>query len=337
MRSLIIGGTRNLGPSIVQALLRDRHEVAVLNRGVTPDDLPKEVERLRADRTDPAQLKRVLGGRAFDLVIDTTLYTGPEAEAAVETLAGRVGRYVLLSTGQVYLVRLGVKRPYKEEDYPGPVMAEPAKSDESTYENWLYGFDKRAAEDVFLSAWSGQKFPYTSLRLPMVNSERDHYDRIYGYFLRLQDGGPILVPEDQVPEDGGLPVRHVYGEDVVQAILCLTGSDLGKGRAYNIGQDETLSLEEFLKMLAEIMHRPLSLVRMAREKLQRHSLLPYCSPFSGLWMSSLDNSRSKEELGMRYTPMPVYLEKLVSYFQSAPARKIEGYRQRARELELAGS
>jgi hypothetical protein len=65
-------------------------------------------------------------------------------------------------------------------------------------------------------------------------------------------------------------------------------------------------------------------------------LLPYCSPFSGLWMSSLDNTRSKEELGMRYTPMPVYLEKLVSYFQSAPARKIEGYRQRARELELAG-
>jgi nucleoside-diphosphate-sugar epimerase len=331
MRSLIIGGTRNLGPSIVQALLRDRHEVAVLNRGQTPDDLLHEVERLRADRTDPAQLKRALGGRAFDLVIDTTLYTGSEAEAAVEILAGRVGRYVLLSTGQVYLVRLGVKRPYKEEDYPGPVMAEPAKSDESTHENWLYGFDKRAAEDVFSRSWTGERFPYTSLRLPMVNSERDHYNRIYGYFLRLQDGGPILVPEDD-----GLPVRHVYGEDVVQAILCLAGSDLGKGRAYNIGQDETLSLEEFLKMLAEIMRRPLRLVRMARKELERQGLLPYCSPFSGQWMSSLDNARSKEELGMRYTPMPVYLEKLVSYFQSAPARKIEGYRQRARELELAG-
>jgi nucleoside-diphosphate-sugar epimerase len=332
MRSLIIGGTRNLGPSIVQALLRDRHEVTVLNRGQTPDDLPQEVERLRADRTDPAQLERVLSGRAFDLVIDTTLYTGPEAEAAAGVLAGRVGRYVLLSTGQVYLVRLGVKRPYKEEDYPGPVMAEPAKSDESTYENWLYGFDKRAAEDVLARAWTGQKFPYTSLRLPMVNSERDHYDRIYGYFLRLQDGGPILVPEGD-----GLPVRHVYGEDVVQAILCLAGSDLGKGRAYNIGQDETFSLEEVLKMLAELMHRPLRLVQMAREELQSHGLLPYCSPFSGQWMSSLDNTRSKEELGMRYTPMRVYLEKLVSHFQSARKRKIEGYSQRARELELARS
>ena len=329
MRTLIIGGTRNLGPSIVHALLRDRHQVAVFNRGQTPDDLPGEVERLRGDRTHPAQLKRVLGSREFDLVVDTTLYTGPEAEAAVDALAGRVGRYILLSTGQVYLVRLGLQRPYKEDDYPGPVMAEPPKSDESTYENWLYGFNKRAAEDVFARSWAGKKFPYTSLRLPMVNSERDHYDRIYGYFLRLQDGGPILVPEGD-----GLPVRHVYGEDVVQAIMRLAGNDLGKGRAYNIGQDETLSLEEFLKMLAEIMRQPLKLVRVPREELERHKFLPYCSPFSGQWMSSLDNTRSKEELGIRYTPLRAYLEKLVTYFQSSPTRKIEGYEQRARELEL---
>jgi hypothetical protein len=88
-------------------------------------------------------------------------------------------------------------------------------------------------------------------------------------------------------------------------------------------------------MLAELMRHPLNLVRIRREELQRHSLLPYCSPFSGQWMSSLDNTRSREELGIRYTPMRAYLEKLVSYFQSAPARKIEGYAQRARELELA--
>ena len=332
MRSLIIGGTRNLGPSIVQTFLRDGHAVTVLNRGQTPDDLPREVERLRGDRTDPAQLKRALAGREFDLVIDTTLYTGPEAEAAVEVLAGRLGRYILLSTGQVYLVRLGARRPYKEDDYPGPVMAEPAKSDESTYENWLYGYDKRAAEDVFARAWAEQKFPYTSLRLPMVNSERDHYDRIYGYFLRLQDGGPILVPEDD-----GLPVRHVYGEDVVQAITRVASNELGKGRAYNVGQDETLSVEEFLKMLAEMMQRPLSLVRIAREELERHGLLPSCSPFSGRWMSSLDNERSKQELGIAYTPVRQYVQKLVSYFQSAPARKIQGYAQRAKEIALARS
>src|SRR5581483_8231003 len=262
------------------------------NRGVTPDDLPEEVGRLRGDRTDPQQLKRAFAGKDFDFVLDTTLYTGAEAEAVVEMAAGRIGRYIFLSTGQVYLVRIGAQRPYKEEDYAGPMMPEPSKSDESAHSNWLYGFDKRAAEDVFSRAWAEKKFPFTSLRLPMVNSERDHHDRIYGYFLRLQDGGPIVIPEGD-----GLPVRHVYGEDVVQAIMKLAGSDVGKGRAYNICQDETLTLEQFLAMLAELMHRQLKIVQVPRVELERQGLLPDCSPFSGKWMSSLDNARSKAELG----------------------------------------
>jgi nucleoside-diphosphate-sugar epimerase len=332
MRSLVIGGTRNLGPSIVHALLQRGYDVAVFNRGQTRDDLPEEVERLRGDRTAPGQLKSAMNGREFDLVIDTTLYTGAEAEAAVELFAGRVGRYIFLSTGQVYLVRAGVERPYKEEDYPGPVMAEPPKSEVSEYENWRYGFDKRAAEDVFACAWTERKFPFTSLRLPMVNSERDHYDRIYGYFLRIQDEGPLLIPDED-----GAPVRHVYGEDVVQAIMRLAESDLGRGCAYNIGQDETLSLVQFLELLAETMHCPLKIVRVPREELNHEGLLPHCSPFSGKWMSSLENARSKTELGMQYTPVSTYVKKLVSYFQAVRPHTVEGYAQRPQEVEFAKS
>jgi nucleoside-diphosphate-sugar epimerase len=330
MRSLIIGGTRNLGPSIVHALVQREYEVAVFNRGQTRDDLPEEVERLRGDRTNTEELRRVLTGKEFDLVIDTTLYTGAEAEAMVELFKGRAGRYVFLSTGQVYLVRIGSEKPYKEDDYAGPVMAEPPKSNVSEYENWRYGFDKRAAEDVFASAWAKDKFPFTSLRLPMVNSERDHYDRMYGYFLRIQDEGPILIPDED-----GAPVRHVYGEDVVQAITRLAESEKGKGRAFNIGQDETLSLTQFLELLAETMHCPLNIVRAPREELDREGLLPHCSPFSGKWMSSLDNARSKKELRMEYTPVATYVKKLVSYFQAVRPHNVEGYAQRQREVEFA--
>lgn len=331
MRALIIGGTRNLGPGIVQALLDLGYQVSVFNRGITSDDLPREVERLRGDRSVPTQLRAALGGKEFDLVVDATLYTGAEAQAVVELFAGRVGRYIFLSTGQVYLVRLGVQRPFKEEEYAGPVMEEPPVSDESEHSNWLYGHDKRQAEDIFARAWAESKFPYTSLRLPMVNSERDHYGRIYGYWLRLRDGGPILIPDGP-----GLPVRHVYGGDVIQAIKRLAQRNLGRGEAYNIGQDETLSLEEFLTLLAEFAHAPLQLARLPREQLNSAGLLPDCSPFSGAWMSSLDNACSKAALGMKYTPMRDYLAKLVQFFESKPAKPTEGYGQRARELELAG-
>ena len=330
MRSLIIGGTRNLGPAVVQALLREGHEITVFNRGQTPDDLPLEVERLHGDRGNPQQMQAALRGRDFDVVIDTTLYTGVEAKMAVELFQGRVGRYIFISTGQVYLVRLGVRRPFKEADYAGSVMPEPAKADESEHSNWLYGFDKRQAEDVFANAWNKHKFPFTSLRLPMVNSERDHYDRLYGYFLRLKDGGPVLVPDD-----GGTPVRHVFGDDVVQAIVRLIKSNLGKGEAYNIGQDESVSLDEFLQMMAGLMQVPLQLRQAPRVELMQAGLLPDCSPFSGSWMSALDNARSKTELGMQYTPLQVYLKKLVESYSATSPRQIEGYKQRARELKFA--
>lgn len=330
MRALIIGGTRNLGPSVVQALLERGYEVSVFNRGQTPDDLPPQVRRLRGDRSVRSQLVKAIGQEEFDLVVDTTLYKGAEAVDALEQFSGRVGRYIFLSTGQVYLVRTGVERPFREEDYPGPLMARPPESQTYDLNNWLYGIEKREVEDAMALAWRSSRFPFTSLRLPMVNSERDHYDRLYGYYLRLHDGGPILIPD----ESGSL-LRHVYGEDAVQAILRLAGSDLGKGEAYNIGQDESVSLEEFLAMLARLANRPLKLVRAPRATLNQSELLPDCSPFSGLWMSALDNTRSKRELGIAYTPLEVYVRKLVTFFDSSPKRAIPGYTRRPLELEIA--
>ncbi len=332
MRALIIGGTRNLGPSIVQAFLERGMDISIFNRGQTPDDLPGHISRFRGDRGDPVQLKSAVGSHKFHAVIDTTLYTGPEAQAVVEVFSGRVQRYIFLSTGQVYLLRLGVKRPFKESDYAGPVMAEPPRDHRIDYQNWLYGHDKRQAENVFAAAWANSRFPFTSLRLPMVHSERDHYHRILGYVRRLQDGGPILLPEGS-----GLPVQHVYGEDVVQAILRLLETDKGKGEAYNIGQDESVSLDQFLQMLAGSIHEPLKILRVPREKLERAGLLPDCSPFSGRWMSALDNARSKSELGMEYTPLPIYVEKLAESFSRRPRRDFAEYSRREEELEFARS
>lgn len=329
MRSLVIGGTRNLGPSIVRALL-ERGDVAVLNRGVTPDDLPRDVERLRADRRDREQLKAVIGRREFDLVVDTSLYNGAEAMAAVELFSGRIGCYIFVSTGQVYLVRVGLERPFREEDYEGPVMPEPPKTNEYDHANWVYGIEKRQAEDAFAEAFAHDVFPFTSLRLPIVNSERDHYDRLYGYFLRLTDGGPVVIPKGE-----GLPLRHVYGEDVTQAVVQAADCGKAKGRAYNIGQDETLTIREFLQITAELLEVPLRLVELPRETLEREGLLPQCSPFSGRWASALDNARSKQELGMQYTPVREYLKKLIGHFAASPRRNTEGYAQRARELHVA--
>ena len=329
MKALVLGGTRNLGPQIVDALLAEGYDVAVLNRGVTPAELPRRVERLFADRSKPAELKAALGSRVFDLVVDTTLYNGPDAATTVDLLRNRVGRYIFISTGQVYLVMEFAERPFREDAYDGPVMARPPESQPADLKDWLYGVEKRDAEDVLFEARDKFGFPFTTLRLPMVNSERDHYDRIYGYLLRLWDGGPIVLPQDN------LALRHVYGGDVVQAIVLAAKNSSAAGRAFNISQEETFSIDEFLGLLSELAGKPLRTVRVPRAELDEHRLLPACSPFSDAWMSELDNTLSKRELGMSYTPARHYLVKLVEHYKSQPRREVERYQRRALELEIA--
>lgn len=331
MKALLIGGTRNLGPQIVDALLAEGYDVAVLNRGQTSADLPKQVERLRADRSRPSELKAALGQRDFHLVVDTTLYNGADALTIIDLLRDRVGRYIFLSTGQVYLVMEFAERPFREDAYDGPVMARPPESHPADVKNWLYGVEKREAEDVLFLAHDNSGFPFTTLRLPMINSERDHYDRIYGYLLRFFDGGPILLPEDN------LALRHVYAKDVVAAIVRAAQSPSAVGCTYNISQEETLSIDEFLHLLSELAGTPLRTVRLPRPQLDAHGLLPACSPFSDAWMSELDNARSKRELGMRYTPVREYLARLVEHYAAQPRRDVEGYRRRELELSLAAS
>jgi nucleoside-diphosphate-sugar epimerase len=325
---LVIGGTRNLGHDLVHALRAAGARVTVLNRGRTPDELPSDVERLRADRSDRAALAHALGGRTFDAVVDTTLYVGADAEAAVDVLDGRVGRYVWLSTGQVYLVRTGLARPFRETDYAGAVMPEPPREGPD-WADWRYGVGKRAAEDALERGWLERRFPATALRLPMVNSRRDHFARLLGYVLRLRDGGPILAPD--APDHA---LRHVDGDDVVAAVLGLLETGRGVGRAYNLSQDETLTLDDFVALVATAVGVEGRVVRAPRARLDAAGLLVACSPFSDRWMSELDNTRSRTELGIRYTPVAETVGRLVAWFRDHPERGATGYAQRPRELAL---
>ncbi len=336
-RTLILGGTRNLGHVTALALLGAGHDVAIMNRGVTRDDLPTDVERLRGDRNDTEQLRSAIGSRKFDLVFDTTTYTGAEAEQAVEIFGERAGRYVFVSSGQVYLVRNNLPRPFREEHYDGPVMPAPPE-DSADYPSWLYGSDKRDAEDVFMAAREDKGFPVTTLRLPMVASERDHYGRIQAYAARVLDGGPLLVPSGE-----GLPIRHVYVRDVARLIVGFVGHIDGEHRDYNVSYGESMSLSRFVEVLADAAGRSPEVLHVDRQKLVASGLLPHCSPFSGKWMSELDNSRSIDELAgtqLSYTSPETYLPRLVADYRSrwsSEGMVPDGYSQRGEEIIFARS
>jgi nucleoside-diphosphate-sugar epimerase len=330
LRALVVGGNRFVGHELAWRLLAGGHEVTLFNRGRLPDPFGERVKRLQGDRTTP-DFTRLLAGRSFDAAVDFAAFEPADARGAVEVLAGRVGHYVFVGTGQVYLVRRDCPRPSREADYAGPLMDAPPSGHPDRRE-WEYGMGKRACEDVLQEAWARGRFPATRLRLPIVYGERDHTRRLEGYLWRLLDGGPLLVP------DGGAhPVRHVYAGEVVRLVLSLLGRPETFGEAYNVCQEEAPPLTEYLHVLAEAIGTRPRLVAVSRDEILRAGLdVVAASPFSGRWMSWLDPSRARAELGFAHRPMRECLRSVVaSFLAHPPPDRPDGYRARDRELALA--
>ncbi len=63
---------------------------------------------------------------------------------------------------------------------------------------------------------------------------------------------------------------------------------------------------------------------MARAELEATGLLLDCSPFSGRWMSAVDNVRSKRELGMVYTPWREYVAAIAKTLPEGARRERRG-------------
>jgi nucleoside-diphosphate-sugar epimerase len=333
VRVLVVGGTRFMGYGLVWRLLAGGHGVTVLNRGRTEDPFGSRVERLHADRTTD-DVPGLLRGRRFDAAVDFTAYQGRDVAAMVGAFsAGGLGHYVLISTGQVYLVRDGAPRPSRESDYAGPLLAAP--DDAADRSEWEYGMGKRAAEDVLQEAWRASRFPGTVLRLPVVNGERDPTRRLESYLWRLLDGGPVLVPDGASQPAARL--RHVYCNDVVRALDAILGREDTFGQAFNVCQDEAPTLRELLAELAALLGARPALVDVDLPRLASAGLAPRAvSPFSSRWISHLDPARARAELGFRATPLAQALESIVtSFLAHLPQQPPDNYAGRSREIALA--
>lgn len=328
MKLLIVGGSRFVGHELAWRALAAGHAVTLFNRGTLEDSFGARVERLRGDRTGP-DFARLLAGREFDAAVDFAAYDGRDGRQAAEVLDGRVGHYVAISSGQVYLVREGCESPARESDYDGPLMAEPAGAEDRS--QWDYGVKKRGLEDALVEAWSRRRFPSTRLRLPMVNGERDHYRRVERYLWRFLDGGPVLLPGG-----GDRRVRHVYSASVVKLVLAILGERRTFGEAYNVAQAETPTLREMLALLADRFSARPRLVDVSADRVRAAGLDPVLlSPFSGRWMSFLDPSRAVLELRFVHEPLVRYLDTIVaSFLAHPPADPPPGYGRRAEELAL---
>jgi nucleoside-diphosphate-sugar epimerase len=238
VRVLVIGGTEFISLHLVRALLRDRHDVVVLNRGRQPDRVPTGVKTLVADRKDAAALKRTLGGERFDAVVDITYAptTGNDVRALLAALQGRVGHALFVSTGRVHDHALPI--PY-DEDTPRTLY-------------WgEYAKNKIAGEDAYL----GSGVPATVVRPTHVYGPLNTRNNETFFFDRLVRGRPVVVPGD-----GGWLRQFGHVEDLADAMAAILGDRRAFGQAYNVSGEEAITQAGFVELIAEVVKRPLALV-----------------------------------------------------------------------------
>ncbi len=329
MHVLIIGGTNFVGYHIARRLIRDGHKVALFNRGQTPDDFGPSVERYHGDRRDDNGFARMFKDRHFDAVVDVIGYKPENVAAAIKTFHGQIGHYVFISSGQVYLVTENRRLPSREEDFDQPLISCPPGEEDS----WFYGVGKRGCETALLEAHAARSFPATIFRLPIMHGERDHTLRAYSYFLRIADGGPIILP------DGGETVlRHLYVGDLALQVSRVLGDRSTLGQAYNLAQKEVLDLKTFIELAAALMKKKTRFVFVSSQELMTRGLNSSFSPLSGRWVSYVDTAKAEADLGFRPTGLRRYLKRTINwFFNEYRGEKPANLKFRAKEIELAES
>jgi len=326
MKILIIGGSRFLGYHLTRYLLDEGHKITLFNRGQSGDDFGRKVKKIRGDRYNWQQFSGTLSSQTFDVVVDMIAFRKEDSLAAVKLFSGKIGHFIHISTAAVYIVTKNYPCPLREEDFQRELISEPVGGDEL----WTYGYQKRQCEEVLQEAFKQEGFPVTIFRLPIVIGERDYTLRAYSYIIRIMDGKPLILP------DGGMNVfTLIYQGDIVRTIAYNLLNPSSLGQAYNLAQEEIVSLRAFVKTIAHVMEKKVELVNIPVEVLKRTPLELSFSPFTMRRPLILDVYKAKSQLHFKSTPFSVWIANTVHWFKDKYKGKPPlNYRNREIEVEF---
>jgi 2'-hydroxyisoflavone reductase len=211
MKVLIIGGTSFVGRAISWSAWHHGHDVAVLNRGVTENDLPEAIERLKGDRQGDLS---VLSDRNFDVTIDVTAYRPSDVERLAVALDGRGGHYVQISSISAY------DDPGVDGATEATVSLWPENSVEpdAPITDKSYGPLKAASERAG-SEYFGDRASF--VRPTYVVGSFDSTLRFPYWVERLRRGGVVAIPS---PDD--VPMQFIDARDLANFVVRVAEDEL---------------------------------------------------------------------------------------------------------------
>jgi nucleoside-diphosphate-sugar epimerase len=325
MRILVIGGTRFMGPYVVQTLHDAGHKLAVFHRGQTAGNLPDGVQSIEGNRQQLPQYAKELQAFTPEIILDMMAMVEEDAQEVAELFTGIARRVVTLSSQDVY--RAFGRVNFKES---GPADPLPITEDSPLRENlypyrgtpvanrhegrWRDNYDKILVERVVMG---NPQLPGTILRLPAVYGPGDHQHRMFFYIKHMDDGRPAILLDEA---EASWRWTHGYVENVAHAITLAVLNDRAAGRIYNVGEPFTLSLEERVQKIGEAAGWSGKIVLAPAGKL----------PEPLRWGTNtaqdvvVDSSRIRRELGYaERVPTDVAMQRTVEWERAHPPQTID--------------
>ncbi|KKT14888.1 MAG: hypothetical protein UV94_C0006G0052 [Parcubacteria group bacterium GW2011_GWC1_43_30] len=278
---LIIGGSRFIGPLLIDEFVKSGDEVAVFNRGLIQSEYARGVRFIQGDRDQGFGISE-----HFDVVVDTCAYRGEQTKRAIEEL--RFDFFIHIGTAASY--RKSGIFPIKEDFQLGywPVWGS-------------YGNGKLECEEVLANS----KIKFAVIRPVYILGSNNYCDRERFIYSRIKNGAPIILPGN-----GQALIQFVFVKDVARSIALIAEKKIVG--TFNCAGDETSTLEGLVEEMGRIMQLEPKLRYNHETDGEKFDISEF--PFANINLVC-DNSKLKN-MGIVFAPFQKGLqEDYKSYYQ----------------------
>jgi 2'-hydroxyisoflavone reductase len=310
LKILILGGTKFLGPAVVDAASRRGHTLTLFNRGKTDPGRFPNLETILGDRD--GNLKG-LEGRKWDAVVDTSGYVPRIVRDSTNLLKDNVSQYVFISTISVYSDN---SKAWMDES--GPLMQVSDPNNENVREN--YGALKALSEQAAESIMPGR---VTNIRPGLIVGPDDPSDRFTYWPVRVAKGGEVLAPG--APAD---PVQFIDVRDLgAFCVKAIEDHTVGVYNATgpNTGEKDETGIGALLDACNKVGGGKASFTWcdaafLDEQKVQAWSDMPVWVPPSGDSAGFSRTSCAKAiARGLTFRPVPDTVKATLDWFRTEPA------------------